>query len=65
MHATMNSPWYQDPAAFTVDAACRYTSIGRSKMYEYMRSGGLPFQKLGKRRLLLRADLDRLIGLTP
>lgn len=65
MHPTRNTLQNQERAAFTVDGACSYTSIGKSKIYEFMRDGELPFKQLGKRRLLRREDLDRLIAITP
>lgn len=65
MHATLAALEDRERAAFTVTGASHYTSIGRSKIYQFMRAGELPFKQLGKRRLLRKEDLDRLISPTP
>jgi excisionase family DNA binding protein len=65
MRQTLDRTSNGERAAFTIDGAVRYTSIGKSKIYEFMRDGGLPFKQLGRRRLLMREDLDRLITPTP
>jgi excisionase family DNA binding protein len=62
-----STPWRHEPqerSAFTIADAVAYTSIGKTRLYEFMLAGKLPFKQLGKRRLLLRADLDRLISPT-
>lgn len=61
MHLPRTPLSVQERAGFTVDDACRYTSIGRSRLYDFMNAGQLRFKQLGKRRILLREDLDRLI----
>lgn len=36
----------------TIDEFCEATGMGRSLAYQQMASGGLPFVKIGKRRLI-------------
>jgi excisionase family DNA binding protein len=46
--------------AMSVEDAARLVGVGRSKIFEAIRKdGGLRSVKLGGRRLLLRADLER------
>ena len=52
-------------AAFTVSEAVEYSSIGRTKLYQYFKSGALKPRKAGNRTLILAADLDRLLQELP
>lgn len=45
------------PLAYTVNQACDLTGIGRTKLYEAISSGSLRTKKLGKKRIILSADL--------
>jgi excisionase family DNA binding protein len=51
------------PAALTVEEAARVLRIGRSAAYAAVRAGELPVIRLGRRLLVPRARLDRLLGL--
>jgi excisionase family DNA binding protein len=51
--------------AMSVEEACWAVSMGRSKMFEYIRSGELPSVKIGRRRLVLRKDLIAWIESQP
>jgi excisionase family DNA binding protein len=61
MRSAKNDLPFQDRVAVTVGDAWRYYSIGKSKLYELMDAGHLQFVKIGKRRLILRESLDKLI----
>lgn len=37
------------------------TGLGRTKIYEYMNSGKLKSRKIGKRRIILREDLENFL----
>jgi excisionase family DNA binding protein len=43
--------------AYTIREACDASDIGRSSLYEHLKSGALLPGKHGKRTLILRADL--------
>lgn len=47
--------------AHPISRAASLTGLSRSRLYEYMARGELPYSKLGKRRLIADADLHRLI----
>lgn len=49
------------PIAMTVSAAVRYTSIGRSKLYQYINAGLLPVVKVGRSTRIKTTDLEALI----
>jgi excisionase family DNA binding protein len=48
--------------AYTVAETCRIMSIGRTHLYDLIRSGDLPVVKLGGRTLIARDDLEALIS---
>ncbi len=57
-----------DAAALVEDGACslreavRLSGVGRSVLYEMMRTGDLPYVKLGARRLIPRRALRDLLA---
>lgn len=51
----------QPNLALTIEQAQEACCIGRTRLYELLKSGELPARKLGKRTLVLRADLDRFL----
>jgi excisionase family DNA binding protein len=50
-----------NPLAYTVRAASKVTGISRSRLYELMASGQLPYTQLGNRRLIRRDALLSLL----
>jgi excisionase family DNA binding protein len=48
--------------AVDVPEACRFTGLGRTFLYQLMDRGELRYCKLGKRRLIPRAELVRLLA---
>ena len=48
--------------AFTIDGACAFSSLGRSTIYQLARDGRLATTRVGRRRLVLRASLRRLLA---
>ena len=50
-------------AALRIDEAARYIGIGRASLYRLMDSGAIRSFHVGKRRLVLRSELDRFIAL--
>ena len=51
------------PATVTVPNACTYSNLCRSTLYNLMRDGKLESRTVGRRRLIVVASLDRLLGL--
>lgn len=49
------------PAALTADQAARYISVSRRTIYDLLGRGSLRDVRIGRRRLFLREDLDRLL----
>lgn len=49
----------------SVSEACRVAGIGRTKIYEAISDGRLTARKLGKRTLVLRADLQAFLSNLP
>lgn len=45
------------PLAYSIEAACKATGIGRSAIYEELRSGALRARKFGRRTVILADDL--------
>ena len=50
-----------EPITLTVAEACRVTGIGRTTLYALVKEGRLPILHLGRRTLIRRTDLERLI----
>ena len=47
--------------AHPISRAASLSGVSRSRLYEYMAAGDLPYSKLGKRRLIADADLRHFI----
>jgi excisionase family DNA binding protein len=50
---------------FTVEQAARMLGIGRSACYAAVNRGEIPSLKIGRRRLVPRAKLEAMLGLSP
>ncbi|MEO9132346.1 MAG: helix-turn-helix domain-containing protein [Sphingomonas sp.] len=46
----------------SITDAAKALSIGRTSIYDLIRSGGLETRKMGRRRLITAASLRRLAG---
>lgn len=67
-HRTLSTPAEKSrmkPLSITVDDATTYCGIGRTKLYELIREGHLTARKMGKRTLLLTAELDAYVMSLP
>lgn len=53
---------FEQPLTYTVDEAAKLLRIGRNQGYDAARSGELPTIKMGKRILVPRAALQRMLG---
>jgi excisionase family DNA binding protein len=62
MATGVESEWLVNDGAVDVPSACRFTGVGRSYLYALMEKGELRFVKLGRRRLIPRAELVRLLA---
>jgi excisionase family DNA binding protein len=52
-----------DRISVGVTEGARLTGIGRSTLYELIGDGVIPAKKVGRRTLVLVADLEQFIGL--
>ena len=52
-------------SAIPVSEACVLVGISRSKFYELLNEGAVPSVKIGRRRLVRVADLDRWLATLP
>lgn len=46
----------------TIEEACERSALGRTYLYSLMDKGELKYAKLGRRRLIPRRDLDRVMA---
>lgn len=53
------------PALLDVRDAARYLGVSRTLLYSLLSSGALPSVKVGQRRLVRRADLERFVESLP
>lgn len=49
------------PLAYSIDDACRVSSLGRTRLYQLINEGKLQVRKIGKRTLVPAASLRALI----
>lgn len=56
---------HTDRQGLNIGEACHIAGIGRSKLYDEIASGRLRARKLGKRRIILRHDLDAFLEALP
>jgi excisionase family DNA binding protein len=54
----------QHPRGLSIPDAAKYAGISRTTIYRLARKGELPLRKLMGRSVVLRDDLDRLLGVT-
>lgn len=52
-------------ATLTIDEAAKVLGIGRTAAYDAARRNEIPTIKIGRRLLVPRAALDRLLSITP
>jgi excisionase family DNA binding protein len=51
----------REPLAYSVNEACRVSSLGRTRLYQLIAEGRLEVRKIGKRTLIPAASLRALI----
>ena len=54
-----------EPEALSVDQACAVVGLGKTKFYEIVAAGTLKTRRLGRRRLVLRRDLQLFLETLP
>jgi excisionase family DNA binding protein len=55
----------QEPLAISIEDVTKASGLGRSKVYEEIRDGRLLARKVGKRTLILMADLKAWLEAFP
>lgn len=51
-----------EPLAYSINEACRVSSLGRTRIYQLISEGRLEVRKIGKRTLIPAASLRALVG---
>lgn len=51
-----------EPLAYSINEACRVSSLGRTRLYQLIGEGRLEARKIGKRTLIPAASLRALIA---
>ena len=51
--------------AYSIDEVCKDVNVGRSKIYEEIKSGRLLARKIGRRTLILADDLQTWLESLP
>lgn len=51
-----------EPLAYSINEACRVSSLGRTRLYQLIGEGRLEVRKIGKRTLIPAASLKALIA---
>lgn len=51
-----------EPLAYSINEACRVSSLGRTRLYELIGEGRLDARRIGKRTLIPAASLRALIN---
>ena len=54
-----------EPEALSIAQACAVTGVGKTKLYELIDSRTLKTRRLGRRRLVLRRDLQEFLETLP
>ena len=54
-----------EPEALSIAQACAITGLGKTKLYELIDSRTLKARRLGRRRLVLRRDLQEFLETLP
>ena len=50
-----------EPLAYSINEACRVSSLGRTRLYQLIAEGRLEARKIGKRTIIPANSLRRLI----
>ncbi len=53
------------PLVYSINEACRISSIGRTRLYELINSQQLEVVRIGRRTLVKAQSLHRLLGAVP
>ena len=61
----MKSDITVEPEALSIEQACAATGLGKTKIYELVGSRALKTRRLGRRRLVLRRDLQEFLETLP
>lgn len=51
-----------NPISYSVQDAIAVTGLGRTTMYELMKSGAIKRIKIGSRTVILRSDLEQFLA---
>jgi len=49
------------PIVHTINSACEHSNFSRSRIYKGIKSGRLPFKKVGKRTMIMPDDLEKYV----
>ena len=54
---------HADKLGYHIDEAAQVSGFSRSRLYQMMRSGELRYVENGRRRIIPRSELERLLGI--
>jgi excisionase family DNA binding protein len=57
----MKSDILVEPEVLSIEQTCAVTGLGKTKIYELIGSRALKTRRLGRRRLVLRRDLQEFL----
>jgi excisionase family DNA binding protein len=65
MAVTSESRQIGEPIALSVKDACKLGNLGRTTLYQLIKSGCLPARKCGRRTIIFRSDLEAALKALP
>jgi excisionase family DNA binding protein len=51
--------------ALSIEEACKLSNLGRTKLYELIKSGALTARKCGRRTIIIRSELEAVLKALP
>jgi excisionase family DNA binding protein len=54
-----------DLIALSIEKACELCSVGRTKFYELLKNKTIPARKIGRRTIVLRSELEKVLESLP
>jgi excisionase family DNA binding protein len=65
VHPAANGVLQDSSGYLSISEACIYGKFGRSRAYQLIADGSLQFKKFGKKTLIKKASIDRMLAKLP